>query len=140
MLTEQRDGYGRLCALAARQHEMIDRNDPETLLTVLTERQRIVNALASGNVALGPYLADWPRTLESLPNAARAQVERLLDDIRATAAAVMQRDREDSAMLAARKQLLGQAVSGMGGAVTANAAYARGSAAAEGNESTDLTG
>lgn len=140
LLTRQRDGYRRLCALAARQREMISRNDPEALLSILSERQRIVSALAAANVALAPYRGEWAARLSRLAGAARAQVEALLGEISAAAQSVMQSDREDAALLSARKQALGQAVSGLGGGATANAAYARGAGAGAGGRSTDLTG
>lgn len=139
LLTRQCDLYRRLAALSGQQRNLIAGNRPELLLQVLRERQDAITGLARLNDQLAPYRRDWETIRNALPDAARQQALDLLDEINRLLKSILETDQEDTALLSARKQAVGQTLSDINGGRTANAAYGR-AAATPRDTSADITG
>lgn len=140
LLTEQRDLYGKLKDLAQRQRDILVSDRPERLLDVLGERQTIVGDLAKLNMSLAPYRQDWGGTYADLEPTIRDQANDLLQEINGMLQEILRSDREDSALLSARKQVIAGEIGNTSGARVAHAAYGQ-TAAPNPNESrSDLSG
>lgn len=141
LLTEQRDLYQRLKELAATQRAVLSSDRPERLLDVLRERQSIVTKLAQLNMHLAPYRRDWNGTYGQLPEDTRAQAAGLLDEINEMLQTILKADREDSALLSARKQAVAREMNEVSGGRAVNAAYGKqGGSTPVGGSTADMTG
>lgn len=85
----------RICieleALTGRQRECIVQGDTNTLMSVLGERQDLINQLTALNVEIEPYRADWERYMQRVTPAQReamqaavAELGQLVDRISAS--------------------------------------------------------
>jgi flagellar biosynthesis/type III secretory pathway chaperone len=140
LLTEQRDLYVRLRELSEQQRTLISSDRPEQLLNILRERQSLVGALARLNEQLAPFRRDWEGLYARLPNDCRERANTLLGEVNALLRVILQADKEDSAMLSARKQDVAERIRGVSDAQSANSAYARQAGPAAARPAADLTG
>jgi hypothetical protein len=124
LLRQQSELYSRLQDLSERQRNLISGERPEMLLEILRDRQTLVMSLARINEALSPYRRDWESTYLRLDAETRAEVGGLLAGINETLQAILRTDKEDGALLAARKQAVGRAIDEVADNRAANAAYA----------------
>ncbi|MCG3126149.1 MAG: hypothetical protein CHACPFDD_00979 [Phycisphaerae bacterium] len=139
LLSEQRDRYLTLRELSRRQRTLITDDRPDLLLTILTERQGLVSALARLNDELAPFRRDWNQTYGTLSEVARQAVSKLVTEINELLSEIMKTDREDGKLLSIRKQMIEDETSGLSGGRLANASYAR-AARPDGGSSADITG
>lgn len=123
LLRKQHELYLRLQDLSHRQRGLITGDHPEQLLSILHDRQSLVNALAQINVQLSPLRADWTRIYHRLPPEARSEVTRLLEQIHRVLHAILRTDQEDSALLSARRQSAGQSLNQLDQARAVGQAY-----------------
>lgn len=127
LLRKQVDLYGRLRNLSDQQRTIIAGDRPELLLSVLSERQAIVNDLTKNNAALGPYRRQWDDLYRSMPEGLRDQAKALLGQINGVAGAILKSDDEDYSLLSTKKNDVGRSLAGMHGARAAASAYGRAS-------------
>ena len=139
LLRQQSEMYDRLRDLSERQRNLISGESPEMLLEILRDRQTLVMSLARINEALSPYRRDWESTYSRLDSETRSAVGGLLDGINATLQAILRTDREDGALLAARKRAVGRAMDEVADNRAANAAYSTQSARSSSGRA-DVTG
>ncbi|MCH7870233.1 MAG: flagellar export chaperone FlgN [Planctomycetes bacterium] len=139
LLSRQRVLYQKLKELSERQRGMISGDRADLLLGILQERQGHVNELVLLNQQLSPFRRDWDQTLASLADDARQVVSKLLAVINTLLSGILATDKEDGALLSARKQMVASELSGLSGGRIANQCYAR-SMPATGTSSADLTG
>lgn len=139
LLSRQRVLYQKLKELSERQRGMISGDRADLLLGILQERQGHVNELVLLNQQLSPFRRDWDQTLASLADDARERVSKLLAVINTLLSGILATDKEDGALLSARKQMVASELSGLSGGRIANQCYAR-SMPATGTSSADLTG
>ncbi|MCH8963887.1 MAG: flagellar export chaperone FlgN [Planctomycetes bacterium] len=139
LLSRQRVLYQKLKELSERQRGMISGDRADLLLGILQERQGHVNELVLLNKQLSPFRRDWDQTLASLADDARQVVSKLLAVINTLLSGILATDKEDGALLSARKQMVASELSGLSGGRIANQCYAR-SMPATGTSSADLTG
>src|SRR5262249_16506136 len=59
LLERQRDVFQHLRSLADRQRALVEQDDPQPLLVLLSERQRLVEDLNRCNSLLAPYRRNW---------------------------------------------------------------------------------
>ncbi len=139
LLSRQRDLYQKLKELSERQRGMIAGDRADLLMEILQQRQRHVSALTSLNKQLSPFRRRWDQTLASLADDSRRNVSELLAAINILLSGILATDKEDGALLSARKQMVASELSGLSGGRIANQCYAR-STPATGTSSADLTG
>ncbi|MFH1745709.1 MAG: flagellar export chaperone FlgN [Planctomycetota bacterium] len=125
LLTQQRDYYLRLRELSEQQRTLISGGRPDQLLNILRERQTLVGSLARLNEQLAPFRRNWEGTYAGLPDDQRAQANNLLQEINNLLRVILRTDQEDSALLSARKQSVGQEIGAVSNGRAANTAYAR---------------
>lgn len=141
LLSTQVELYGRLRDLSRRQRAMIT-GDPgqsaDRLLDILRERQTLVRQIVRTNEALTPFRRDWKNACAGLGDAARQEVSALVARINESLSSILSSDREDEALLAARRSAVARELSGLSGGQLANHVYT--SATGSTGASTDLSG
>jgi predicted component of type VI protein secretion system len=140
LLREQRDLYQRLQELSERQRRLISGDRPELLLNILRDRQTLVESLARINKQLSPYRRNWREIYDTLPEHVRDTASGLLEEINGMLQTILKADKEDQALLSARKQAVARSVSDVSGGQIANAAYAPRSAGDGGGGTADIKG
>lgn len=124
LLTRQRDLYVQLGRLAEGQRSMITGDEPERLLTILAERQRLIDQLESVSRRLKPYQANWRQVRGSLPPEQADEVDHLVGEVNSLLTGILQKDEADAQLLSARKGRTAQAMSELKAGRKAGAAYA----------------
>ena len=124
LLEEQRDCYRQLKQLSENQRRLITDRNPEALLKVLADRQRLVDRLVALNASLAPFRREWADTHMQMPPERRQRVQRTLDDINTLLGSILVTDAEDSRMLTARRESIRQEMKEAAAGRMANSAYA----------------
>ncbi len=139
LLRRQQDCYAALQQLSQTQRSLITGERPDLLLTVLGERQSLVSELLGLNNKLAPYRRAWDDLVEHVPESQREEVAELLRSIGGLLRSILETDQQDSAVLSARKQIVGRSLSELSGGRSAHLAYAPGGETREPGAA-DLTG
>lgn len=124
LLRHQQVLYRRLRQLSERQNLLVTREDPEALLQLLSERQRLVDGLVGLSAQLAPFREKWSEVYNSLSEPKRREVAELLEEANQSLGAILSSDSKDSATLTARKQGIAAELANYGAAGRATAAYA----------------
>src|SRR5438552_1966886 len=103
LLGEQRNQYRRLRGLTQRQRTLVLDDNSPALLSLLNDRQRVVDELTSLNARLAPYRREWTQVYDALDPETRQRVKELLEESNALLASVMTADRQDTETLGARR-------------------------------------
>ncbi len=103
LLTRQRELYGRLKGLAYMQRELVENNDPEMLLKVLANRQKIINQLTAVDKQLKPIRANWKEVSGKFSELERQRVNMLVDEVKKTIEEILSRDKADTDALTVKK-------------------------------------
>ena len=97
----------RLEAMSRDQRALIDQDDVEPLLAVLSDRQRVIEEVTRGVRASEGLRQRWEAERSSLPEVVRAGVQRRLDELSAAVAAIAARDEQDEALMRSRRDRVG---------------------------------
>ena len=124
LLQEQLRLYEQLAALAEVQHSLVSDSNPEKLLNVLGDRQKVLRKLEQLAGSVRSHHRDWPELRSQLPAAQVEEVDSLLRKVNRVLAAILERDKVDSQTLAARKEVSGQDMQKCKKGRQAGAAYA----------------
>ncbi len=104
LLSHQRTLYRRLRSLAERQKALVMSDDVSPLLSLLTERQRLVDGLTRLNARLAPFRKRWPEIYGLLDEATRRRVSEMLEEANASLGAILAGDGRDCTALSARRE------------------------------------
>ncbi|HNQ22337.1 MAG TPA: hypothetical protein PKK06_04515 [Phycisphaerae bacterium] len=118
-LREQGAGYEQLETLARRQRAVLNAADPEPLLALLAERQKLTAHLTVLAERLQPARRQWAQYQQCLAPAQAEEAECLLRVMGERLDRVLASDAEDARVLAARKAAV---ASGLRQSQTVNAA------------------
>jgi hypothetical protein len=127
LFTRQRDLYRQLQALADRQRAMVTSSAPETLLSVLAQRQKIVSQLSALNEDVKTARERWPDIYGRMDIAQRREADSLLGEVQTTLADILAGDERDAKLLSARMEGVRQQSASLAEARRAHAAYGVGS-------------
>lgn len=109
LLSEQRDLYQQLKAMADQQASLIQAGDSEQLLTLLSRRQGLVEQLTTVNEALAPFRDRLPGLADDWPDQQRQQVRQLSEQVQTLLRSILEQDERDRKQLeSAQKQINGQ--------------------------------
>ncbi|NQU75718.1 MAG: hypothetical protein HQ546_05325, partial [Planctomycetes bacterium] len=95
LLTRQREVYQRLRELAKRQRRPIEDDQPEDLLRILGDRQRLIAEMNEINSALEPFRSRWDQLRVSISENQRMQVSDLVADVQQLLAEILDQDQGD---------------------------------------------
>jgi hypothetical protein len=99
VLADQQEITTAMAALIDRQRQLVESGDAEGLLTLLGDRQGLVDRLIASQDALSETLAAVERSLPAADKVRKSRIEAALEAIQARLADVMERDRQDQAQL-----------------------------------------
>lgn len=133
LLEHQRTLHRQLRVLSDRQRSLVAEDDAETLLRLLSERQRLVDGLVNLNARLAPYRAQWTHFYESLDEDCRRRVALLLEEVNGSLAAILKSDGKDTATLTAKQQSIAGRLAAFDAGSRASAAYGKASTATRSN-------
>lgn len=115
---------GQLDALSQRQRSLIDMEDPEPLLALMTQRQHTAEALARDAAAAGKIRAAHAADERRLPAEMRRLLEQRAGGLAGVAQSVMQRDEEDRRLMETRSAAIRQEMNTLGHGRRAVGGYA----------------
>ena len=123
LLTQQRDAYRQLSTLSDQQSDLIARGETEQLLTVLSQRQGLVDVVGQIHDKLAPYRQPWEQRSAALSDEQRPQVRQLLDEVETLLGYVLQQDDEARRQLEVAQKKIGSQLSEVARAGSALNAY-----------------
>lgn len=103
-LTAQRELYQQLKTLSDQQNTLIETGETEQLLSVLSQRQVLVDQLGQLNSEIAPIRQRWPVLSESLSSRQRDHVNDLLEQVESLLQSIIEQDDRDRQNLQAAKQ------------------------------------
>lgn len=134
ILEAQRDLCAQLEVMSRRQAELIAAGDTDGLLSVLGERQGVVDEVSRLSEELEPLRGVWERSASMLEPQVRGRVAALVEEIGGLMEAIGARDEADRASLEERRAAvakeLGEISRGRGALAAYGAANGGGAAAA----------
>lgn len=123
LLEHQRTLYRQLRVLADRQKSLVVDEDIQPLLSLLQDRQKLVDGLTGLNARLAPYREGWTQTFNGLDESTRKDVMEMLEEANNTLGSILQSDTRDSATLTARRDQTADRLASMDAGARAGAAY-----------------
>jgi len=102
--------YRRLAKLADLQHEHVRQSRTEELLSVLGQRQQVLDQVADLEQAIMPAKRRWNDYLGDLPEPQRTQARGLMAESRRLLEQITSADRNDALVLQQRKIEVGRAL------------------------------
>lgn len=123
-LGQQVECYRRLAKLADLQHQHVQQCRTEELLTVLRQRQAVLDQLAELEQTVASARKRWPAFVDELDPARRQSAEMLMDEIRRLLEQITTADRNDTMVLQQRKHNLGRQIGAAAAARQVNRKYA----------------
>ncbi len=122
LLERQQALAEQLAGLADRQATLIDARDTDDLLVLLTHRQRIMDQFTAGQDSLA-RLSEAARRAEPPPSDTHQRIGTLIEDISDRLTGIMRLDERDRDLLAANRDAIGEALTGLATAREARKAY-----------------
>jgi hypothetical protein len=116
--------YQHLAKLANIQHEHVQNSRTDELLTVLSQRQDLLDEMAGLEKIITPAKKNWKEYADSLPGDLRAEAETLVGETRRLLEEIASADRDDTLVLQQRKMNLGRGINQAAAARKFNRAYA----------------
>ena len=124
LLSEKRDLCVQLGELADSQRSLITGDDPERLLSVLGDRQKILDQMGVLKARLEPYQQNWHEVRSQLTENQGQQVDQLVSEVNTLLSAILAKDEADTQLLAARKSSTSKAMAELKTGRQAGVAYA----------------
>ncbi|MFM9958271.1 MAG: flagellar export chaperone FlgN [Phycisphaerales bacterium] len=126
LLDAQRGLFRELDGLSELQSKWVSTGETERLLSVLAQKQTVVERVQAVNASLQPFMADWGARVAGLPERSRVLLRSRTDEIEALAGRVKTRDEADRASLEASSRVIADDLAGMARARGAARAYGGG--------------
>lgn len=123
LLEEHRRLYERLDGLSERQHGLIEGGDADGLMSLLAERQDVIDLLDHAQRRLEPARRDWERLSPEMPEDDRDHVRLLLGTVTSLAARITARDEDDRRRMESRRDAIADEMMSLTRSRRAFAAY-----------------
>lgn len=123
LLDRQVSLYRRLRNLAGEQHKLVSTEEASKLLSVLGERQQVVDELAALDKELKPLRRDWPMIRNRLTGRQRDRANQMVAEVGRLLREIIDSDRRDGALLTTQRNRKQQEMAVVGAGERANAAY-----------------
>lgn len=126
LLERQRDLYRELKSHSDQQEELIATGATERLLSLLAQRQKLVDGLGQVSASLAPYRSRIGALADQASGDVGSQMRGLVEEVRVLLEAIIERDEKGKADLAAARDRVGSQIRQAAGAVAAAGAYGGG--------------
>lgn len=131
LLEEQETLFLRLDALSKRQRGLVEDEQTDELLRVLSERERVLEGIEASSQELRPYRARWETVLAEAGVEQRERLSGQVDRLGELARVIAARDDADRRLMEERRNRLADEIAGAKRGRGAVSAYGAGGAAAE---------
>lgn len=128
LLGEQRDIYAQLQELSEKQAALVAEGDAESLLTLLAERQTLIDKLTQLNGRVEPYKQNWPTLWSQLDAQSQRRVQGLIDQVQSLLDRIVQQDERDREALSEQRERIGAQMTRTSQGSAVNKAYGAGAA------------
>jgi hypothetical protein len=109
-LIQQVECYRHLAKLAMSQHDHVRASRTADLLSVLAQRQEMLDQIADLEQSVSPAKKRWTEYLNELPASDRAVAEQMMAESRRLLEEITTTDRNDALVLQQRKLNLGREI------------------------------
>lgn len=109
-LREQAAICSRLNQLAKRQRELVSKEDTQSLISLLGDRQKLTDDMTTMYDGLGSLQEQWDEVKPTLDHEHREEAETLIETIRGTIRQMIASDVEDAKLLEVRKRHIAEAL------------------------------
>ena len=125
VLDRQREIYERLELISLSQAQLISEDQTDDLLSVLGQRQSLIEQLSALNDELAPFAERWNELAPRLSEEHREALRQRFDDVGRLVESITRRDEGDRRALEARRSTVGNELQSLTRSRGAVAAYAR---------------
>ncbi|MGP1271926.1 MAG: flagellar export chaperone FlgN [Phycisphaerales bacterium] len=125
LIDEQVGLYEELDQLSAHQHAIIEDDDTDAILRVLSDRDAVIGRIRDVSSRLAPYQARWSEHIALLPDAERDRLRARLSSVEAMMERISSRDESDRLAMQRRRETLGGQLSGVNRSGQAMSAYTK---------------
>lgn len=125
LVREQIGLYERLEEMSLRQHELVEREDTDALLAVLSERQRLIEDISAVASRMTPFRAGWDDHVGALAEGDRRSLREGLDSLASMMSRIADRDESDRRTMEARRQRVQDQIAGVKRGGSAVKSYAQ---------------
>ncbi len=93
-----------------RQRQLIEQQRQEPLLTLLSERQHLIDELTVLSAGLEPYRTHWPDLWARMDEAQQANISRMVGEVQSLVDEIMSADATDQQRIESEKEKLREAM------------------------------
>lgn len=123
LLERQRDLYRELKSHSDQQDELIAAGATDRLLSLLAERQRLIDGLGQVSASLSPYRSRIAAIADQAGDEVGGRMRALVEEVRGLLESIIENDDKGKADLAAARDKVGGQIRQAAGAVVAAGAY-----------------
>lgn len=123
LLEKQRDLYRELKSHSDRQEDLIATGATDQLLSLLGQRQRLIEGLGEVSSSLAPYRSRIASIADQAADGIGDQMRGMVEEVRELLESIIERDDKGKADLAAARDKVGGQMRQAAGAVAAKGAY-----------------
>lgn len=123
LLQRQRDLYLQLKTLADQQGQLIEQGAAEQLLSLLAQRQGLIDMLGQCSAEIAPFRSRIGEIAEKAGGGMGMQVKQLVEEVRGLLESIMEQDDRGREGLAASRDAVSQQLKQTSGAGAAIGAY-----------------
>jgi len=140
LLARQRDLYCQLKALSDQQGAMIAQGQAEQLLTLLAQRQSIVDELGELSIEISPVRSQIDAIMQAAQGEAATQIRSLVEEVKGLLESIIAQDDRGQEDLRQSRQEVSSQLTQVTGATSAVNAYSAAGAAKSSPRFTDHKG
>ncbi len=140
LLDEQRGIYRQLAQLSNEQSDLVAEGDAESLLSLLSRRQALIDRLVQINARIEPFKQQWPTLWSELDDESREQVRERIDELRDLLDQILDQDERDRTVLASHRNSVSRQLGQLNRGAAVNRAYGPAPNGAPGSRFTDEKG
>jgi len=140
LLESQQKIYAQLNELSQKQSELVTAGDAEPLLSLLGQRQQLIDQLTQINGRIDPYKKDWPALWPQLDRGVQARIQQLINQVQKLLDQIVEQDEKDRVALSSQRQQLASDIQKVRQGSAVNRAYGRPAEGPDNNRYTDYEG
>jgi len=140
LLERQRDLYRELKSHSDQQDELIATGATDRLLSLLAQRQKLIDGLGDVSKSLAPYRSRIASIADQSADGIGDQMRSMVEEVRVLLESIIERDDKGKADLAAARDKVGGQVRQAAGAIAAVGAYGANNARPQGPRFTQQKG
>lgn len=140
LLERQRDLYRELKSHSDQQEELIAIGATDRLLSLLAQRQRLIDGLSEVSETLSPYRSRIAAIADQSADGIGDQMRGLVEEVRVLLESIIERDEKGKAELAAARDKVGGQIRQAAAGVAAAGAYGSNAARPQGARFTQQKG